>query len=344
MAEADLRSASPRVVQKLDRLVVRSKDRVAQHREQSTNAAISLLKRLPPQHLGKNIDRLTEILPHLGRSLAPYISKPLQLKLDPDVNKYFIACDFNFHEGFHRSPWTDSYFPDPGCPNVDTEKNASLFRPNTRLRHLEVQFNEVFDAYKTCHYEGGVSSVYLWDLNEGFAAVFLLRKELSETKGVRHGVWDVIHVAEVKEALQTSIIEYKVTTTVLVHLESGGASSNHHAELGALVTKQREDKKKRPRDNPEDMHIINIGRLIEESEAAVQHQLDNIFLAKSVEVLHTVRALDPHEQELLMPDEEADAQRQGRRAKTTMGRMGGVAVAGVSTEPATEQPTRAAAA
>ena len=36
--------------------------------------------------------------------------------------------------------------------------------------------NEVFDSYRELYFEGGVSSVYLWDLSEGFAGCFLIKK------------------------------------------------------------------------------------------------------------------------------------------------------------------------
>lgn len=48
--------------------------------------------------------------------------------------------------------------------------------PSDKLRELEIQTNEVFDAYRELYFEGGVSSVYLWDLAEGFAGCFLIKK------------------------------------------------------------------------------------------------------------------------------------------------------------------------
>lgn len=48
--------------------------------------------------------------------------------------------------------------------------------PSERLRRLEVQANEAFDTYREMYYEGGISSVYLWDLEKGFAAVVLIKK------------------------------------------------------------------------------------------------------------------------------------------------------------------------
>lgn len=41
---------------------------------------------------------------------------------------------------------------------------------------MEVEFNELFDAYRELYFEGGTSSVYLWDLDNGFAGCFLVKK------------------------------------------------------------------------------------------------------------------------------------------------------------------------
>jgi hypothetical protein len=41
---------------------------------------------------------------------------------------------------------------------------------------MEVKANEAFDVYRDLYYEGGVSSVFLWNLDDGFAGVVLLKK------------------------------------------------------------------------------------------------------------------------------------------------------------------------
>lgn len=48
--------------------------------------------------------------------------------------------------------------------------------PGERVRKMEVLSNEAFDIYRELYYEGGVSSVYLWNLDDGFAGVVLLKK------------------------------------------------------------------------------------------------------------------------------------------------------------------------
>lgn len=41
--------------------------------------------------------------------------------------------------------------------------------PSERLRKLELDANHAFDQYREMYFEGGVSSVYFWDLDHGFA-------------------------------------------------------------------------------------------------------------------------------------------------------------------------------
>ena len=69
--------------------------------------------------------------------------------------------NFTFHP---RSPWSNLYEPqlDDGA------------MPSDRLRQLEIDANKAFDLYREMYFEGGVSSVYLWDLEHGFAGKYIL--------------------------------------------------------------------------------------------------------------------------------------------------------------------------
>lgn len=62
---------------------------------------------------------------------------------------------------FYRSPWSNTYYP----PLED----GSM--PSERLRKLELDANHAFDQYRDMYFEGGVSSVYFWDLEHGFAGM-----------------------------------------------------------------------------------------------------------------------------------------------------------------------------
>merc|ERR1712018_473660 len=85
---------------------------------------------------------------------------------DKQVGKDYLLCDYNRDGDSYRSPWTNSYDP-------PLEDGAM---PSERLRKLEVEANAAFDQYRELYFEGGVSSVYLWDLDAGFAGVILIKK------------------------------------------------------------------------------------------------------------------------------------------------------------------------
>lgn len=86
-----------------------------------------------------------------------------------------------------RSPWSNSYDP----PLEDGTM------PSESLRKLEIEANNAFDQYREMYFEGGVSSVYLWDLNHGFAGVILIKKAGDGSRKIK-GCWDSIHVIEVQ--------------------------------------------------------------------------------------------------------------------------------------------------
>lgn len=75
-------------------------------------------------------------------------------------------CIINHYNWVCRSPWSNKYDPplDDGAV------------PSDKLRSLEVQANQAFDTYRELYFEGGICSVYLWDLDNGFAGVILLKK------------------------------------------------------------------------------------------------------------------------------------------------------------------------
>ena len=78
----------------------------------------------------------------------------------------YLLCDYNRDGDSYRSPWSNDYDP----PLQD-----ATF-PSEKLRKMEVAANQAFDVYRELYYEGGVSSVYFWNLDDGFAGVVLLKK------------------------------------------------------------------------------------------------------------------------------------------------------------------------
>lgn len=71
-----------------------------------------------------------------------------------------------------RSPWSGEY----QSLNPNDKVPATGYKPSASLAQQEAQFNEAFSVYRDLYFGGGVSSVYLWDLDDGFAGAILVKK------------------------------------------------------------------------------------------------------------------------------------------------------------------------
>ncbi len=108
--------------------------------------------------------------------------------------------------------------------------------PTDRLRRLEVEANAAFDQYRQMYFEGGVSSVYLWDLDHGFAGVILIKRAGDGARNIK-GCWDSIHVIEVQEKSTGRSAHYKLTSTVMLWLQTSRPGSGT-MNLGGSLTRQ----------------------------------------------------------------------------------------------------------
>lgn len=111
------------------------------------------------------------------------------------------------------------------------------------------------DLWCTRYFEGGVSSVFLWDLDDGgFAGVVLLKKSKlvisvcyrtliglyfialpAPSPNEPSGSWDSIHVFEANERGRTA--HYKLTSTVMLQLKVKGEASGE-VDLSGSMTRQ----------------------------------------------------------------------------------------------------------
>lgn len=108
------------------------------------------------------------------------------------------------------------------------------------------------------YYEGGISSVYLWDLDHGFAAVILIKKAGDGSKKIK-GCWDSIHVVEVAEKSGGRNAHYKLTSTVMLWLQTNRASLGT-MNVGGSLTRQVETD---ALVSESSTHIANIGKMVE---------------------------------------------------------------------------------
>mmetsp|Transcript_58132 Transcript_58132/g.127421 ORF Transcript_58132/g.127421 Transcript_58132/m.127421 type:complete len:280 (+) Transcript_58132:47-886(+) len=243
-------------------------------------SAINLMRRLPPQDTEKNLHGLCALLPDQQEELFQRVDQPLKVSIDPTCNMGYIECDYNRDGDSFRSPWSNQFFP----PLEGDEG----FMPSGPLRELEDKFNTVFDAYRNLYYEGGVGSVYLWDLDTGFAGAFMIRKDVDRDRGVDKGSWNAIHIVDVANK-HGKTVQYTLTTTIILELEVLHPDAGS-VKLGGYITRKSEAN--HPKADM-DAHIPHIGSLIENMEINLRRQVDELYVQKTREVINKVRRLDP---------------------------------------------------
>jgi len=251
---------------------------------------LDLMRRLPPTRTEENVASLIGICPDYADDLLGSVDQPLQLKTDHATGRDYLACDYNRDGESYRSPWSNEYDPPLEDGTIPTPK----------LRKLEVAANDAFDTYREMYYEGGVSSVYLWDLDDGgFAGVVLLKKTMTPSSPTEpSGSWDSIHVFETAERGRQA--HYKLTSTVMLQLTMKKGSEDKvegtedwkrdgEVTLGGSMTRQTEQ------DWPlhdSSSHITNTGKMIEEMEIKMRNLLQEVYFGKTRDIIYDLRSLD----------------------------------------------------
>lgn len=191
------------------------------------DSALSLIHRLPPQQIEKNLTNIIDLVPTVSDDLLSSVDPPLKVAHDKETGREYLLCDYNRDGESYRSPWSNIYYP----PLEDGTM------PSDSLRKLEIEANLAFSQYRDMYYEGGVSSVYLWDLDSetGFAGVILIKKTADDNEQLK-GYWDSTHVFEVQE-MEDQMANYKLTSTAIVCLETLKACSGM-INTGGRLSKQ----------------------------------------------------------------------------------------------------------
>ncbi|KAK7791336.1 hypothetical protein R5R35_011720 [Gryllus longicercus] len=270
--------------------------------DQQMDCALDLMRRLPPQQIEKNLSDLIDLVPSLCEDLLSSVDQPLKIARDKEMGKDYLLCDYNRDGDSYRSPWSNTYDP----PLED----GSM--PSERLRKLEVDANHAFDQYREMYFEGGVSSVYLWDLDHGFAGVILIKKAGDGSKKIK-GCWDSIHVVEVQEKTSGRSAHYKLTSTAMLWLQTNKTGSGT-MNLGGSLTRQVEQDAPVGEASP---HIANIGRMVEDMENKIRNTLNEIYFGKTKDIVNGLRSVQPlaeQKQQVALRQDLADALRR-RQAK-----------------------------
>jgi capping protein beta len=231
---------------------------------------------MPPGSVETSLSGLINLVPELTDELLQRVDQPLKTEKDPKSGKTFILCDYNRDGDSYRSPWSNEYFP----PLDDG------FVPSEEVRKIEMICNEVFDRYRHLYYEGGHSSVYCWDLDDGnFAACWLVRKDVENVRGLAEGAWNSIHVIECA-AQPADKWEYKLTTTVIVSMKVDNEDVGL-VDLSGSMTKQDQRVLTLNDDNT---HVSNMGKMIEDIELVIRNTIEGIYIQKTREVINGMRS------------------------------------------------------
>lgn len=263
------------------------------------DSMLDLMRRLPPTNVEKNVAALVAMCPDYADDLLGSVDQPLKVLTDRATGKEYLACDYNRDGESYRSPWSNQYDPPLDDGTV----------PSPRLRKLEITANEAFDTYREMYYEGGVSSVFLWDLDDGgFAGVVLLKKTLNPSSPSEpSGSWDSIHVFEAAERGRQA--HYKLTSTIMLHMvDRPSVGSNNSLFTGNKDKEEKPDVKRDgevnlsgsmtrqvEQDHPiqdQTSHITNTGRMIEEMEIKMRNLLQEVYFGKTRDVVFDLRSLD----------------------------------------------------
>ncbi|KAI9139197.1 F-actin-capping protein subunit beta [Paraphysoderma sedebokerense] len=237
------------------------------------DSAHDLMRRLPPQNVEANLIKLIDVVPDLTEDLLSAVDTPLKIQKCKATGRDYLLCDYNRDGDSYRSPWSNEY--DPPLPDGAV--------PSQKLRKLEVAANDAFDTYREMYYEGGISSVYMWDLDDGFAAVVLIKK-VNDNSATSKATWDSIHVLEVQDRGRSA--HYKLTSTILLYMVAAGKNVKE-LNLGGSLTRQTATDL--PIDSAAD-HLPNIGRLIEDLEIKMRNTLSTVYFEKTKDITNDLRS------------------------------------------------------
>jgi capping protein beta len=258
---------------------------------EAMKSCLNILRRTPPSDVPDNLERLIALRGDLDEELCQRVDTPLEMETDKKVGKPFLLCDYNRDGDSYRSPWSNNYYP-------ALDDGDDGFKPSENLRKLEIEANQVFDIYRHQYFEGGVSSVYMWNLDDNnddkFAACFCIQKDAEgdkELKGFK-GTWSSVHVFEVVPQGKKNEFNYKLTSSALVSMplqlkglgdiDLSGSLTKQAQKTGVLQTigDQRQS------------HLEVMGPMLEDLELDLRTTMESVYFQKTKEVINGMRVTD----------------------------------------------------
>ncbi|KIK55061.1 hypothetical protein GYMLUDRAFT_264232 [Collybiopsis luxurians FD-317 M1] len=183
------------------------------------DSMLDLMRRLPPTRTEENISSLISICPDYADDLLGSVDQPLQLKTDRATGREYLALSIPRQIAL-------------------VQRKRPVFQRTVstpKLRKLEISPNETFDTHRKMYYEGGVSSVYLWDLDDGGLAGVVLLKKMTSTEPSRES-----GTLFTSSRPQNEAIKHITSTIMLQHTMRRMLEHNREVTLGDGMTRQTE--------------------------------------------------------------------------------------------------------
>ncbi|EON64233.1 F-actin-capping protein subunit beta [Coniosporium apollinis CBS 100218] len=241
------------------------------------DSALDLLRRLNPKDTSRNVSLLCQIAPSLTEDLLESVDVPLSVKRCSKTGRDFLCCDYNRDGDSWRSPWSNEFEP--------ALEDGEAVMSSERVRKMEVKANDAFDVYRELYFEGGISSVYLWDVDDGFAGCVLLKKSVSPGGKGKAASWDSIHVFEALDRARTA--HYKLTSTVILNLGTEAEALGSMDLSGNMVRQIEQDM---PVED-DGSHVANIGRMVEDMEYKMRNLLQEVYFGKARDIVGDLRSI-----------------------------------------------------
>lgn len=234
-------------------------------------ACLDLTRRMPPDTIEDTLADLVFLAEDLTEKLLANIELPFKTEKDTTNGRPFIQSDFNRDGDSYRSPYSNKYFPD--LPDG--------VLPPSNLRELEVEANTIFDKYLQLYYDKGVSSVYSWEIPDGFAVCVLFKKDYSNSETHQQGFWNSSHFFRITKK-GADAFDYNLTTTVTVSL-----GVNPIALTGKLVRKFKRENVRTPKTKDK---VKQLGMMVEEAENNMRGHMENVYFGRVQGVIKSLRA------------------------------------------------------
>ena len=249
--------------------------------DQQASYVYDLMRRVPPSKVENRLYDCIELCPDLTDTLLSTIDTPLKVETDTEANVEFIACEFNRDLDSHRSPISNHYFP----PLPDGQEL------NPRLRKMEQKANTAFNAYRHLYFQGGICSVYLWEIDEnifGFG-IFIKNPVDTQLRDGAHfkGCIDCTDTIEVDESTPGQA-KYSLTSSVILNAELDIGLSAPLNISGSTADR----KEKTASYRSDDDHIINIGQFVEKNSANFRDKIQSIYIEKMKQILNIIAHKD----------------------------------------------------